>query len=1020
MKTIPESNVGLRQKLLASSVLAAMMAVVPMSVAQAQDVETVTEEAEDADAVQQTIVITGSRLNQANVTSSSPVTTVDSEAFAVRGTVDVVDLVNTLPGVFAGQTGNVGNGASGTSTLNLRGLGATRTLVLANGRRLPPGSPTSIAADVNLIPSALVDRVEVVTGGASAVYGSDAIGGVVNFILRDDFEGFEADVLFGFNQSANSTSLAQDALLESPTEELLSSSVTDNPTYDVSAIFGANLDNGRGNVTAYFRFLSQDGVLQNNRDFSRCALAGFASASAETASCFGSGAGPFPSTFAVPNVGADGNPLPDGVPFGTFSLEAGNALQQNGANPFNFAPLNPLLRPTERFNAGFTGHYDINDKVEAYIDFGFTQNTTDSQIAPSASFSGAADTFGCDNPFLSAEQVQIFCTNRGFGGTDIVQVGVSRRVVEAGPRTTGFSQTNFRTVGGFRGEIIPGIEYDIFGQFADTQRTIIQTNQVNLTNLQNSIDVITDPATGLPACRVTVEEGTACVPFNVFDVTATNEGIGAFLDTPSLNSGAVRQFIFGSTLSFDGNEFGVVSPFATSGAQLLVGWERREERLDNQADATNQLGLLVGAGGPVLPTDAQTEVLEFFGEVQLPLVQDVPFVKEFTLTGAYRYSDYESFDAVQNVGGGDVSANTFSVGASWAPVEDFRLRGQFQRAIRAANIFELFAPNNTGLTGLADPCSGFLGTTEAPTATAAQCAFTGVSAAQFGQIAPDSGQLNTFGGGNVNLDPEESDTFTIGAIIQPRQIEGLTVSVDYFNIAVDGFIGTIPPAEALTGCLTTGDPVLCALINRAPNGTLTTDGSFIATNLENIGGLDTSGVDFQINYSIDPYGLGNVAFNYTSTLLLDLTTQSQPTSAPFDCVNFFDASCGTPNFNYRHNLGVTYEAPYNVRLSLLWRYFSPTSRLGTLDTVTGEITSATEDGAAEDTFGNEFGSENYIDVAAFYDVNEHLELRFGVNNVFDNNPPITDFFATGADGNTFSSVFTPTGRFIFFGAKVNF
>ncbi|MEL7453574.1 MAG: TonB-dependent receptor plug domain-containing protein, partial [Pseudomonadota bacterium] len=554
----------LKDKLLATSMLAAMLGAVPFA-AQAQEVERVADADEaDAEATLETVRVTGSRLNQANITSSSPVTTVDSEAFDLRGTVDTVDLVNTLPQAFAGQSGAIGNGASGTSTLNLRGLGSTRTLVLANGKRLPPGSPTNFAADLNLIPSQLVERVEIVTGGASAVYGSDAIGGVANFILRNDFEGVELDIQYGFNQTANSDSISQAALDAAPAEEVISRSLTDNPTYDINGIIGTNLDNGRGNVTAYFRFLSQDGVLQNNRDFSRCAQI---QTGPDSAICVGSNAGPFPSTFFIPQLfqtdaagnnilDGDGNPIPFG-PGGTFSLEDDGSLLFGGTNPFNFNPLNPLLRPTERFNGGFSGYYNINEHFEVYADFGFTQNSTASQIAPSASFSGTADTFGCDNPFLSAEQVDLFCTQRGFGGDDIVTVGISRRVVEAGPRTTSFTNTNFRVVSGVRGEIVPGLDYDVFGQIAETNRNIIQTNQVTLTALEQSIDVVTDPATGQPICRAELEgEITGCVPFNVFDPTATNEGIGAFLDTPSLNGGDVRQFVFGGTLTADGTEFG--------------------------------------------------------------------------------------------------------------------------------------------------------------------------------------------------------------------------------------------------------------------------------------------------------------------------------------------------------------------------------------------------------------------------------------------------------------------------------
>ena len=992
-----------------------------MSVAQAQEVDTVAQ-AEDDDAVQETIVVTGSRLSQANITSSSPVTTVDSEAFAIRGTLDTIDLVNTLPGVFAGQSNAVGNGASGTSTLNLRGLGATRTLVLANGKRLPPGAPDTYAADVNLIPSALVERVEIVTGGASAVYGSDAVGGVANFILRDDFEGVEFDVQYGFNQTNNNDSLSQAALDAAPAEEVISGGLTDNPTYNVSGIIGANLDSGKGNVTAYFSYLSIDGVLQNNRDFSRCSQFQLA----DSALCVGSGAGPFPATFFVPATDAAGNPLAAGTPSGTFSLEDDGTISAGSTNPFNFAPLNPLQRPTERFNAGFSGHYEVNDHLEFYSDFGFTQNSTASQIAPSASFSGAADTFGCDNPFLSAQQVEIFCTNRGFGGDDIVTVGVSRRVVESGPRTTSFTQSNFRVVGGFRGEVIPGIEYDTFGQVSETERTLIQTNQVTATALEQSIDVVTDPATGLPICRAELQgDVTGCIPFNVFDPTATNEGIGAFLDTPSLNTGAVRQLVFGSTLTLDGNEFGIVSPFATSGVQALVGWEYREDRLRNQADATNQQGLLVGAGGPVLPTDAETEVLEFYGEIQIPLVQDIPFVEELTFSGAYRYSDYSSEDILRSVEGGDFGISTFSAGLAWSPVEDVRLRGQFQRAIRAPNIFELFAPNNTGLVGISDPCSGPLDAANPGQTinggTLADCINTGITAAQFGAIPPDSGQLNTFAGGNIALQPEESDTFTIGAVIQPRFVEGLTISVDYFDISVDGFVGTVPAATILTDCLADAASELCGFINRSPlDGSLTQDGSFIELNLQNIASVDTNGLDFQIDYGIDAFGFGEVGINYVSTYLFELASQPIPANPPLDCLGIFDDECGGPSFDYRHNLTLSYDTPYDVRLNLLWRYFSGVDRIGTADITAGTFQLFAEEFPDANIRGDTLSAVNYIDLAAFYDVNEHVELRFGVNNVFDKTPPIVDFDTSGADGNTFSGLFTSTGRFIFVGAKLNF
>ena len=242
------------------------------------------------------IIVTGSRLNQANIVSSSPVVTIDDDVFDVRGTVDAVDLINTIPSAFAAQTTAFANGATGTSTVNLRGLGATRTLVLVDGKRLPPGGPLgTFAADINLIAPQLVERVEIVTGGASAVYGSDAIAGVANFITKKDFEGVELDFQWGFNQSANSSEFFQDAL-NAANIDPITGSVTDNNTYQINALVGSGLGDGRGNVTAYFNYANSEGILQGNRDFSQCATVPSADGGV---TCLGSNAGPFPTSFVL-------------------------------------------------------------------------------------------------------------------------------------------------------------------------------------------------------------------------------------------------------------------------------------------------------------------------------------------------------------------------------------------------------------------------------------------------------------------------------------------------------------------------------------------------------------------------------------------------------------------------------------------------------------------------------------------------------------------------------------------------
>ena len=751
----------------------------------------VVAQAQDGGDEEDTIIVTGSRLNQANIESTSPVTTVDAELFDIRGTVDTIDLINTLPQTFAAQTTAFANGANGTSTVNLRGLGATRTLVLIDGKRLPPGSPVgagAFAADVNLIPSQLVERVEIVTGGASAVYGSDAVAGVANFILRKDFEGVEIDGLFGFNQSTNSTQLFEDALL-AVGEDPVQGSVTDNATYDISGIFGASLGDGRGNITSYFRYLRNDGIQQGDRDFARCA--GF-SGTGPDFSCIGSNQGPFPTTFVLgpqtdPVTGdpvgllnPDGSPLLDAegdpVTAGAFSLNDDDTLSTGFNNPFNFNPFNPIRRAVERFNAGFSSYYEIADNVEAYMDFGFTQSNSPQVIAPSAAFGSAINQVNCDNPLLTAEQLALICGvadattgifSRDVDGDGFAQTEIRRRFVEGGNRTDDRTLTNFRVVGGFKGTLADNWDWDVFGQFSNTSLSRLQTNQVTATALAQTLDIVTDPATGDPVCRSTLDgTSTGCVPFtSAFQNGAPSDpSLSFFIDTPTLTQGSSQQTVFGGTISGDLGRYGFKSPFAEEGVSALFGIEYRRDQLQSQADATNQQNLLVGAGGAVLPTNGSTELYEFYLETSIPLISGAPFAEQLNISGAYRRSEYEADDILNGVEGGEFGTNTFAAGLSWVPVDDIRFRAQFQRSIRAPNTGELFAPQNTGLTTLTDPCAGFFaGPTSPGGATAAQCANSGLSPALFGAVPPDSGQLNVFTGGNPNLTPESADTITIGA-----------------------------------------------------------------------------------------------------------------------------------------------------------------------------------------------------------------------------------------------------------------
>ena len=1048
------------------------------------------------------VVTTGSRIQNVNVVSSSPVVTVDQELFDVRGTIDAVDLVNTLPSVSASQTTAFANGATGTSTLDLRGLGATRTLVLVDGKRLPPGGPLGgFAADLNLIAPQSVERVEIVTGGASAVYGSDAIAGVANFITRKDFEGIEVDLQYGFNQSNNSDDFFQERLTDVGIDPV-TGSVTDNETFQANILVGTSLDDGRGNVTGYFNYSKSDGIQQGDRDFAQCATFPIGD---DDLVCLGSNQGPFPTTFvltaqravdasgdalaAIDVFGADGNPLflldedgnpavdPDtglmtqrtfiqNVPLqgflqtnadrqlafgdndeilgfdsagnpilnpdvsGTASLGLDDGLTSGFNNAFNFNPFNPIRREVERFNAGFSGYYDITNHATGYVDFGFTSSSSPQIIAPSAAFGSTINQVNCDNPLLTDETRLAVCGDsaidgdfvRDTDGDGFAQVEIRRRFVEGGPRTDDRQRTNFRVVGGLRGTIDEeNLNYDVFGQYSETRLQRIQFNQVTLENLQQSLDIISDPVTGEPVCRV----GGECVPFtSAFQIgVPSSEALRAFVDTPTLTVGTSRQTVLGGTIGGDFGKYGWQSPYAEEAVSVLVGAEYRKDELIEQADGIASSGNLVGSGGATVPSDGQTSVTEVFGEVQLPLIAGVTGIEQFNLNGALRFSDYNSFNNIDNTQGENFTATTYAVGASWVPQDDLRIRGQYQRAVRAPNVLNLFSPQNTGLANLTDPCAGL-----APTATAAQCANTGLDSSLFGLLPADSGQLNTLVGGNPGLTPETADTYTLGIVYQPSFVDGLTLSADYFDITVSDAISTIPTDTTLTQCLETGAEEFCSLIQRGPDGTLTffpREQAFITATAQNIAEFATSGIDFQVGYNFDIGKFGGLSFNYNSTYLISSEATTLPGTPSFDCVGFFSDACGSPTFEYRHNLITSWQTPLDsLRATAVWRYFSSVDQVGSVDNgfgATGDVTSLVDEGGR--AIDEQLDATGYIDLAAFYEFNDEVTFRVGVNNALDKNPPIATTFGltnVTVEANTIAGVYDAGGRFIFAGVNLAF
>ena len=962
---------------------------------------------DDPFVVQDEIVVTGSRIRRApNVIASSPVTTINGDLFQDRGTINVEDLVNELPQVFAGQGSNVSNGASGTATVNLRGLGASRTLVLIDGKRMGPGSSSAIAPDLNQIPAALIRDVDVLTGGAGAVYGSDALAGVVNFKMDREFEGFRIDANAGFYQHNNNNDGLQDLLSRSGNASVNRSvDQLDGFSYDVTAAFGAGLDNGRGNVIGYVGYREREAVLQGDRDYSGCAFGG--GDSAETADpgvrCVGSFTSPL-GTFTDPTFSQYFFTLDEANPNQFRPLDFAN-------DTFNFNPTNFYQRPGERITAGLFAEYEITDGVEAYADVMFMDNRSDAQIAFTGNFFNTTEV-SCDNPFLSQQQVDIICdpdvfTNdeqlARFEADNVAPLLFGRRNVEGDPRNNDQRNQSLRVVGGLRGEfgLIDTWGYDVYASHSRVNTSENYTNEFQITRLQNAL-LATTGENGQPVCRPDLVTDPNCVPVNFFEIGGVTRDALDYIQGQGFQEGNVEQTVLSAVITGSlGDSFR--SPLSDRDLNVVLGVEYRDDSYDLAVDDNFQQGLLSGQGGPTLGLEGGFDTTELFGEIEIPLLEEVPFAEDVTFNGAYRYSD-------NSLSGG---ADSYAAGLSWTPVDAVRLRGQYQRAVRAANAVELFVGQSNGLFNGTDPCTG-----ETPTASLEGCIATGLDPARYGNlVANPAGQYNALFGGNPELEPETSDTYTLGAVIRPGGfLSGGTLSVDYFDITVDGFVGTIPPTLALSNCVTTQDPVFCDLINRDAGGSLwvSPNGFVQATNL-NTGSLETKGVDVNFDYLVNGGGAGDFGLDFTGTYLIDLVTEAIPGADPYDCVGFYGDDCGTPNPEFRAIGGVNWITPVEgLEVRLTGRYFSAVDGYNGPDGTTGlEV----EEGSFDETLDAQF----YTDLGLTLRMIEDTTLRFGVNNVFDKEPPLSSSVGSGfGNGNTFPQVYDALGRYIFARATIDF
>jgi iron complex outermembrane receptor protein len=986
-------------------------------------------------------VVTGSRIPvAANITATSPIQVVTSQDIALAGQTDAIDILNSLPqtvinsGIDFGNNSNPANSTGGIATADLRGLGPQRTIVLVDGRRLGIGDPSTgnpnPAPDLDQIPTALIERVEVVTGGASATYGSDAIAGVVNFIMKKNFQGIQLDGQYGFAEHHQQDSYlqGQEAAvgIAPPT-----GGVRDGYKRDLSVLAGTNFNEGEGNVTGYLIYHNQDAVPGAARDFSDCqAISTNAATGVPTQpgfTCFGSSN----SNKFVTNAGA-------GLAYSVVGSQFVRYPAPGSVPPaqFSSAAYEYAQRQDTRYSAGLSLHVAINESVKPYLDLSFMNDRTLTQIAPSGLFLGS-DTLtsngtyfvNCSNPLLSAQEAATICTpsqilaDRASPGSVSADLDIGRRNIEGGGRESTYEHLNYRAVAGANGKLGEAWTYDAYLLYYHTSLSQSNLNYLNNAAINNALQVKTNDSGG-PECIV----GGSCVPYDIFMTRGVTAQQLNYLYTPGTDGGTNSEQIVHADVTGQLEQYGIASPWARDGLALNVGAEHRLETLDFAPDAAELSGALAGFSGAEVAIDKGYSVNEGFLEVRAPIAQGRPGVHDLTFDSGFRYSNYTTAGAT----------NTYKFEVQYAPLPDVRLRYSYDRVVRAPNLIELYTPQVYGQSDLVshDPCAPTNNGAIRAAASLTACAHSGVTAAQYGdgfgasvggtntivQCAADCGQVS---GGNPLLAPEIADTWSLGLTLTPVALPNFTASLDYYHISLAKEIGTIPATIILQQCLATGSPTYCSQIVRTAQGELSgatiAGGGYILQTNVNTGAALVSGIDLQSSYR---WPLANGLGTLTASLSGSWTQHnsvSPYTGAPsYDCAGLFGATClnGSVNPTWRHNLRVNWDTPWNVLLSAQWRFIGHSS----FDNNSSQPFLQGQEEGFFDPVLTHIPNYSYLDLSTIWRATSAVEIRAGVNNVFDKDPPFIpsgDISGTAGGLNTYPT-YDLLGREIFVAFRARF
>lgn len=816
------------------------------------------------------VVVTGSRIAHPDLEQASPVAIVSAQDFALSGQVNVENVLKDLPQLVPSLGASSNNPGGGVATADLRGLGASRTLVLVNGRRYVSYDSSQIV-DLNTIPAGLIDRVDIVTGGRSAVYGSDAVAGVINFLMKQDFSGVQANAGYRVTGAG------------------------DGGTFNTNVLLGTNFGDGRGNITLYGDYSERKGILQSQRDYSRQAYVDDGNGS-----LIAGGSGTIPSTrFAIGGVNRK------------FGSDGSYSAYNSATDAYNYAPYNYLQVPQKRALLSAQAHYEFDEHFNLYGEAQFINNRVDNQLAPTP-FTGTA-LIDVDSSFLSASSRALLAA-RDTDGDGYASVGIYRRLSEVGVRISKNDNTAYRGVLGVNGEIGGDWKYDAYYSYARTRSVETQIGNVSRSRVLQALHTVYD-STGNLVCS---DSSNGCVPLNIFGAGNISSAAAAFITIPVRNVSTIEEQVASASIT-NSNLFDL----GAGPAGLALGVEYRSEYGSYNPDTALSSGDVVGfnAGQGL---SGGYNVKETYAELDVPLLADRPFFHRLSVNGAYRYSYYSTSTK---------SVNTFSGGLVWSPIADISLRGQFARAVRAPTVANLYSGQSEGYPSATDPCTQAAAVTNA--ALNAHCVATGVPADLIGTAYNGgSTQIQTYSGGNANLHEETSNTLTLGAVFQPSFLRRFSLTVDYYKMRIDDYISTAGTTNIIRACYgdaangwTPYDTSYCSLLPRNANS-YAIEG--VSNLLANTGGLKTRGIDFEARYSV-PLGFGafgasdsTLSFRFSGTRLIafDFNPVAAIPDLQLNCAGKFGLNCGNPYSKLRLSSRITWNSG-PMTLSVLHRYLAP-------------------------------------------------------------------------------------------------